>query len=289
MPTTSAWRPRWRDSSSACLCSAAGRSPPAPLCLRRTTPTIAPPRAQAAASLAEAKARLTNLEKAGRETEIAQAKADMTDMIATRDQIARDLARNEILLRSGAATRQTVDQQSAQLASASAHVNASQAKLQQIAGPHRPPVRDRRPAGGSGRATARHCNRRIGGWRSAHVTAPIAGEVADTYAVPGEMIGAGAPVVELLPPGNILVRFFIPETALGAIRMGEHLSIGCDNCARELNAKVTFVSPQPEYTPPVIYSEQTRDKLVYMIEAHPDLDQATMLKPGQPVTVRVAP
>ena len=244
--------------------------------------------AQAAASLAEAKARLTNLEKAGRETEIAQAKADMTDMIATRDQIARDLARNEILLRSGAATRQTVDQQSAQLASASAHVNASQAKLQQMQDPtgRQDEIAAQQEAVAGQQAALQQAD-----WRLAQrdVTAPIAGEVADTYAVPGEMIGAGTPVVELLPPGNILVRFFIPETALGAIRMGEHLSIGCDNCARELNAKVTFVSPQPEYTPPVIYSEQTRDKLVYMIEAHPDLDQATMLKPGQPVTVRVAP
>ena len=70
------------------------------------------------------------------------------------------------------------------------------------------------------------------------------------------MMRAGAPVVELLPPGNILVRFFVPETALGAIRMGERLAIGCDSCARELTAQVTFIAPQPEYTPPVIYSEQ---------------------------------
>ena len=244
--------------------------------------------AQAAATLAEARDRLTNLQKASRETEIAQAKADLADMLAARDQIAEDLNRNEKLLHSGAATQQTVDQQRAQLASATAHVDASQAKLQQMQDP-------------TGRAYEIAAQRQVvaeqqaalgqADWRLAqrHVTAPMAAEVADTYAVPGEMIDAGTPVVELLPPGNILVRFFVPETALARIHMGERLAIGCDNCGPALPAQVTFIAPQPQYTPPVIYSEQTRDKLVYMIEAHPDLAQATKLKPGQPVTVQAVP
>ena len=243
---------------------------------------------QAAATLAEAKDRLTNLQKAGRETEIAQARADLADMVATRDQIAEDLNRNEQLLRSGAATKQTVDQQSAQLASANAHVVASQAKLQQMQDP-------------TGRAFEISAQEHVvaqqqaalvqADWRLAqrHVAAPMAAQVADTYAVPGEMIDAGTPVVELLPPANILVRFFVSETALATIHMGDRLSIGCDNCGPNLTATVTFIAPQPEYTPPVIYSEQTRDKLVYMVEAHPALAQATLLKPGQPVTVRAVP
>ncbi|HTW69784.1 MAG TPA: HlyD family efflux transporter periplasmic adaptor subunit [Acetobacteraceae bacterium] len=244
--------------------------------------------AQAAATLAEAKDRLTNLRNASRQTEIAQAKADLADMIATRDQIAEDLNRNEQLLRSGAATKQTVDQQHAQLVSANAHVEASQAKLQQMQDP-------------TGRAFEILAQQQVvaeqraaleqADWRLAqrHVAAPMAAEVADTNAMPGEMIDAGTPVVELLPPGNILVRFFVPETALATLHTGERLSIGCDNCGPDLTATITFIAPQPEYTPPVIYSEQTRDKLVYMIEAHPALAQATMLKPGEPVTVRAAP
>ena len=92
-------------------------------------------RNQAAATLAEAENRLTNLEKAGRETEITQAEADLADMRATRDRIATDLNRNRQLLRAGAATQQTVDQQQADLTSAIAHVKASEAKLQQMQDP----------------------------------------------------------------------------------------------------------------------------------------------------------
>jgi HlyD family secretion protein len=64
------------------------------------------------------------------------------------------------------------------------------------------------------------------------------------------------------------------------------MAIGCDSCASGLTATVSFIAPQPEYTPPVIYSESTREKLVYLIEAHPTPDQAVQLKPGQPVDVR---
>lgn len=244
-------------------------------------------RDQAAAALAEAKNRLTNLEKAGRQTEIAQAEADVADMRAARDRIATDLARNRQLLRSGAATQQIVQEQEADLESAEAHVRASEAKLQQI---QDSTGREYEIAAQRAVAQEQQAALAQAQWRldQRHVAAPAAAAVADTYAQPGEMIDAGTPVVELLPPGNILVRFFVPETALATIHRGERLSIGCDTCAKDLAATVTFIAPQPEYTPPVIYSESTRDKLVYLIEAHPDLAQATLLHPGQPVTVRAA-
>jgi HlyD family secretion protein len=98
-------------------------------------------------------------------------------------------------------------------------------------------------------------------------------------------VDAGAPVVSLLPPANILVRFFVPEPALPHIHAGQRVNISCDTCPPHLTATVSFVAPQPEYTPPVIFSEQTRDKLVYLIEAHPPANEALVLKPGQPVTV----
>ena len=119
-----------------------------------------------------------------------------------------------------------------------------------------------------------------------HVAAPVAALVSDTYARPGETINAGNPVIELLPPQNILVRFFVPETELATLHIGDRLKLGCDGCAADLTAGITFIAPQPEYTPPVIYSETNREKLVYLIEAHPPLNQATQLKPGQPVDVR---
>ena len=116
--------------------------------------------------------------------------------------------------------------------------------------------------------------------------APVAGLVSDTYARPGETINAGNPVVELLPPQNVLVRFFVPEIELASLHIGDHLVISCDGCAADLAATITFIAPQPEYTPPVIYSENNREKLVYLVEAHPPLEQAMQLKPGQPVDVR---
>jgi HlyD family secretion protein len=92
--------------------------------------------------------------------------------------------------------------------------------------------------------------------------------------------------VSLLPPQNILVRFFVPEPALAGLQRGYPVGIGCDNCPADLTATVSFVAPQPQYTPPVIYSESTRAKLVYLIEARPKPEQAILLKPGQPVDVR---
>jgi HlyD family secretion protein len=243
-------------------------------------------RDQAAATLAEAQDRLTNLEHAGRETEIAQAEADLVDMRATRDRIARDLARNQQLLRSGAATQQIVDQQTADLASAVAHVKASEAKLQQIqeATGRQYEIAAQRAVVAEQRAALDQAE-----WRLAqrHVAAPAAARVADTYALPGEMMLAGAAVVELLPPGNILVRFFVPETTLATLRRDERLTITCDSCSPDLTARISFIAPQPEYTPPVIYSEAAREKLVYLVEARPDPAQAATLKPGQPVNVRV--
>lgn len=100
------------------------------------------------------------------------------------------------------------------------------------------------------------------------------------------MVAAGTPVVSLLPPANIFVRFFIPEPALSSLHYGDVVALACDGCPAGLSATVSFISPQAEYTPPVIYSESSRAKLVFLIEAHPPSDQASLLNPGQPIEVR---
>jgi HlyD family secretion protein len=242
-------------------------------------------RNSAAGKLAEAEARLSNLETRSRDTEIAQARADLADVVATRDRMAKDLARNEELLRTGAASRQTVDQQRADLASATARAEAATAKLAQL---QSPTGREYEIAAQRAMVEQARAGLAQAEWRvtQRHITAPVAALVSDTYARPGEMINAGTPVVSLLPPQNILVRFFVSETELATLHEGDRLAIGCDSCAPGLSATVTFISPQPEYTPPVIYSESNREKLVYLIEAHPPAEQAAGLKPGQPVDVR---
>ncbi|MBI5854882.1 MAG: HlyD family efflux transporter periplasmic adaptor subunit [Nitrospirae bacterium] len=120
-------------------------------------------------------------------------------------------------------------------------------------------------------------------------TAPQAGLVLDTLYRQGEWVAAGRPVVTLLPPQNIKVRAFVPEKRIGAIHPGDRVQVTVDGVREPFVGKVSFVSPQAEYTPPVIYSHESRDKLVFMIEAVFDPDIAARLHPGQPVDVRFGP
>jgi len=96
-------------------------------------------------------------------------------------------------------------------------------------------------------------------------------------------------VVSLLPPENIFVRFFVPETRLAEVHVGDKVALKCDRCPAGLAAIVSFISPQAEFTPPVIYSETSRAKLVYMVEARPPRAQAASINPGQPVAVQPLP
>jgi HlyD family secretion protein len=125
-------------------------------------------------------------------------------------------------------------------------------------------------------------------WRLAQrrVVAPAGGRVADVLARPGETMTAGEAVVSLLPPENIFVRFFVPEQLLGTLHMGDPVGLACDGCAGGLSATISFISPQAEFTPPLIYSEASTSKLVFLIEARPPPDQAARFNPGQPVEVR---
>lgn len=119
--------------------------------------------------------------------------------------------------------------------------------------------------------------------------APVAGQVTDTLYVKGEWVPAGSPVVSLLPPQNIKVRFFVPELQLGALRVGQNVSAACDGCAAPIAANITFIAPQAEFTPPVIYSKENRAKLVFLVEARPAPEDAVKLHPGQPLEVRITP
>jgi HlyD family secretion protein len=119
------------------------------------------------------------------------------------------------------------------------------------------------------------------------VFSPVDGSVQQIYFRPGEMVPAGRPVLALLPPGNVKVRFFAPETLVPNIAYGDVVRIGCDGCASDLTARVSFIARQSEFTPPVIYSLAERAKLVFLIEALPENPGA--LRVGQPVDVTVPP
>ena len=118
-------------------------------------------------------------------------------------------------------------------------------------------------------------------------TAPVAAFVFDTLYRVGEFIPAGKPVVSLLPPENVEVRFYVPQTVVGSIREGQQAIVTYDGVEQPVNVTVTYVSPSAEFTPPVIYSSQSRAKLVFMLKAKPSRSDAARLHPGQPVDVTV--
>lgn len=120
------------------------------------------------------------------------------------------------------------------------------------------------------------------------VVAPAAGAIQDVFFRPGEMVNAGQPVLSLLPPANRKVRFYVSEPQLSGLALGRKVSVACDNCPPGLVGRVTFMSRQTEFTPPVIFSEQERAKLVFRLEAKLP-ESAARLPLGLPVTVRLLP
>ncbi len=126
-------------------------------------------------------------------------------------------------------------------------------------------------------------------WSQKEQFSPADGLVHDTLYLPGELVGAGRPVVVLLPPTNLMVRFFVPESRLGDVRPDSRVMIQGDGFRQPLKGTVHYVSTRAEFTPPVIYSQQTRAKLVFMVEARFDTPDTSGLLPGKPVDVRLAP
>lgn len=115
--------------------------------------------------------------------------------------------------------------------------------------------------------------------------APESALVYDTLYNVGEWISAGNPVVILLPPHNLKIRFFVPEISISRLKLGQRLQIKCDSCKSDIPAYITYISDQAEYTPPVIYSNETRNQLVFRVEAKPAKPDLLSMHPGQPVEV----
>ncbi len=241
------------------------------------------------ATLDEARATLVNLEKpGGRPEQIAQAAADLADKTAVRGRIEVDLSRDVRLLPSSAVSQQQVDTDRQSLASAVAQEAGSAANLALL----------RAPSGRAEQITAQRATvvaaqaaLAQARWQlsQVRVMAPASGVVVDVVSHAGEALTAGATVVDLLPTDNLRVRFFVPEADLATLRYGQHVAIGCDACGGGFSASISYISPQPEYTPPVIYSQTSRGNLVYRIEAAPPPADLTRLHPGQPLDVRRVP
>ncbi len=121
------------------------------------------------------------------------------------------------------------------------------------------------------------------------MSAPVNGYVFDTFYRLGEKVAANHPVLAILAPENIKVLFYIPETQLSQIKLGEQITFSCDSCTNKTAATISYISPQAEYTPPIIYSKDTRYKLVYLIRASMPVNIAQNFHPGQPIDVYLNP
>lgn len=180
------------------------------------------------------------------------------------------LERTRTLYERGMIAKARLDADRATLNAANAAV--AQARAEQAAG-----MRD----AGAAAAQARLAGQRL---RDGDVAAPIAGRVERIYHRAGEVVGPGAPVLAILAPENMKIRFYAPQARLAKIKIGDDVAVACDGCPAGLKAKVSFIATEPQYTPPVLYDERHRDKLVYLVEARPSDPEA--IRPGQPIDVR---
>jgi HlyD family secretion protein len=240
---------------------------------------------QAQQQLAAAEAQLADLETGKRPPEIAVIRAQLLQAQAAARKSAQQRERDQAQYRSGGISREQLEATLAQASTDAAHVNELESQLDVA----RLPGRAQQLRAQSGQVQAARAVLAQADWRVGQksVAAPKAGLIYDTMYREGEWVAAGSPVVRMLPPENIKVRFFVPEPALGALALGRKVSLHCDGCAADVPATISYVSSEAEYTPPVIYSNETRGKLIYMIEAHPTPQDALKLHPGQPLAVRL--
>jgi HlyD family secretion protein len=183
------------------------------------------------------------------DADLQQADVAMQEAQVKNAQQAYDRA--QVLLRSAAGTQKALEDAEAALRTAQARLNSAQTRL---------------------------ARRRV--------FSPVEGPVQQIYFRVGEMVPAAKPVVALLPPRNLKARFYVGEAVLPQLKLDDWVNVGCDGCPEGIRAKISFISRTSEFTPPVIYSQEERSKLVFLIEARPEKPE--LLRVGQPVTVTLA-
>jgi HlyD family secretion protein len=242
-------------------------------------------RQQAEEQLKGAEAQLANLQKGKRPDEVAAAAAQLAQAEASLRLSEAQFKRDEKLIGDGVISKERLDRSRSALDSDRNRVSqlSAQLRITQL-GARIDEIRAAEAQLAASKAMLAQAQWKLD---QKSIRSPVTGFVQDTFYVQGEWVNAGNPVVSLLPPGNIKVRFFIPEVALGKVRVGQAVKISCDSCGSPIRAAISYISSEAEYTPPVIYSKENRGKLVYLAEARPDPADAVKLHPGQPVDVRL--
>ena len=240
-------------------------------------------RREAEENLRKAEAQAENLRKGPRATEIASQRAQLTQAEVTAEFSEKEWKRQLDLVQKGFVSQSVADAAKTTRDRDRDKVTELRNTLATLESGSRPDeIRAAEHEAAAARQSLAQADWKL---RQKTVASTVAGVVNDTLFVRGEWVPAGAPVVSLLPPANVKARFFVPEDRLGAVKMGQPVKLACDGCGAPVEAKVTFIAPQAEYTPPVIYSRESRAKLVFLVEARPSPADAVRLHPGQPLDV----
>lgn len=239
--------------------------------------------AGAEARVAQAKAQLANLQSGKRAEEISVIAAQLEEA-RTAFNLAEENYRRQLVLRERSIVAQSVvDDAKARRDTAEANVQSVERELIVA----RLPARPEEIAAAERNVAAQEAalaQARIQLERR-RLTTPAAGRIEETFYEVGERVSAGQPVISILPDSNIKVRFFLPEDKLALVEIGDTVVVSCDGCPDRLTAGIDLIASEAEFTPPVLYSKESRTKLVFRVEARPIGTGA--LKPGQPVDVRL--
>jgi HlyD family secretion protein len=242
-------------------------------------------RTEAEERMKGAQARLENLQGSRRQPEIAALREQVNQARSALELSAATLTREQELFKKGFSPKARLDDARSSRDRDAARVKETEAQLKNAL---QPLGREGELESAEAEIAQSKAALAQAAWRleQKSVAAPAGALVQDTFFVEGEWVPAGRPVASLLPPGNVKVRFYIPETALGSIRVGSQVEVTCDGCPQPVPCKVSFVSSQAEYTPPVLYTREQRAKLMFLIEARPE-PARDGLRPGQPVDIRL--
>ncbi|HWY76626.1 MAG TPA: HlyD family efflux transporter periplasmic adaptor subunit [Verrucomicrobiae bacterium] len=244
-------------------------------------------RDEASRRLAQGRANLEDARKGKRPSEVESIEAQIKQAQAALELSESELARQEKLMRSpGVSTEQDLDRARSARDQNQHLVAQLKADLETARLGSRP---DQIAAAEANvRALEAALARAEWDLTQKQQSAPQAGVVFDTLFRQGEWVGSGKPVAVLLPPANVKLRVFVPEPWLGSLHLGDPLKVFVDGATGAVTGKVSFISPRAEYTPPVVYSQDNRNKFVFLVEAVFEPAVATQLHPGQPVDVEMA-
>lgn len=240
-------------------------------------------REEAAARAQSAQAQAANTDKGRRREEIAVTEAQLAQARSQAALAASELKRQQQLVAQGFVSASRLDDARTAAEQSRARVAELEAALRVARLPARS---DERAAADALSDAARSALAQVQ-WREQQKQqrAPAAGLVADTFFRVGEWVQPGQPVVSLLPTGAVHARFFVPEAELAGVALGQTVELHCDGCGAPIAARIDFIASRAEYTPPVIYSNAQRSRLVFMVQARPSPADGARLKPGQPLDV----